>query len=155
MLSSTSHPIILKAPETTNLQWLEYVRLSWFVFSQMEFRCSETHEHHLWTTPSVQLQDSLKCNVLWTKCGIKLNSCMQINIKFFFKVVLPFVGEWSGMPKANQLVEFFKRKYLIKYLMDWPDFLLWWRPSKQFFSYFRWLCWDKVLLKQITGLLKV
>ena len=43
----------------------------------------------------------------------------------FFKVVLSFVGEWPGMPKANQLVEFFKRKYLIKYLMDWPDFLLW------------------------------
>ena len=63
----------------------------------------------------IESQNSLKCNNLRWSLELSWFFCMQINIKVFCKVVLPFlVGVERHAKIASQIAEFLKRNYLIK-----------------------------------------
>ena len=55
---------------------------------------------------------------------MKINLCMQINSKVFYKLILSFfVAMVRHTQKANLIAEFLKGKYPMKNFMDCPDFL--------------------------------
>ena len=53
------------------------------------------------------------CNILWIKCEMKLIFCMQINLKVFYELVLPFLWAWSGMLTNSKKVNISERTWWI------------------------------------------
>ena len=70
-----------------------------------------------------QVAGFFKVKILWTKWGMMLIFCFQINIKAFCKLILLFlVSLVQDAQIANQIAKFLEGHYLKKDLMDCIDF---------------------------------
>ena len=65
---------------------------------------------------SIKLLDSLKCNILGMKCGMKLILYMQISIEVFCKLIPPFLVGVVRHPQIASKIEEFSGQYSKKRL---------------------------------------
>ena len=98
-----NHIVIYISPQTP------YLAKFWF--SSYGPKCSQPK----------RLQDSLKCNILRKKCGIKLTFCEQINIKFFCKLILSFLEGVARHAQSNNKFAI-SQQYFKKEVKDNVDF---------------------------------
>ena len=70
-----------------------------------------------------QIAGFFKVKILWTKWGLMLIFCFQINIKALYKLILlSLVSLVQYAQVANQIAKFLEGHYLKKDLMDCIDF---------------------------------